>query len=77
MQIEAIAVTVGTRLASDNGEALTVTKIEAGDKTPFGRIGKFWHPEPLTFTIRLDDGDSTKVCVAPSDVFGLYAKQEG
>lgn len=47
MFIKARDITVGTVLRGSDGP-ITVTAVRPGDHTPFGKIGKFWHPSPVT-----------------------------
>ena len=63
-------VRVGTKLASaEDGSTIVVTKVLAGDHSPFGKTGagKFWHLNPLTIFYK----KGCQVC-APSDILELH-----
>jgi len=49
----------GNRIALEDGEIATVTKLVTGDQSPFGKtgIGRFYQPNPMTIYYKDSKGE--------------------
>ena len=59
MRVKIEKLTPGNKIALEDGEEVVVTRVKAGDHSPFGQsgIGRFWHPRPFTIYYKDSKGE--------------------